>query len=146
MFPLYVSFNLVDILTFIFSLACSLYIVLFPICSRRSELNPLIFGQLLGMSALGWGAALITGEPLGVGGGRSLLALAYLGVTCSLVTTFIQSKFQKATTSPRAAVIYTSEPVWAAMIAFLVLGEVLTLREMTGAGMILVGILVSELA
>ena len=46
----------------------------------------------------------------------------------------------------RASLVATTEPIWAAILGLLVLGEVLTPVQLVGAGIVIVGIVVAETA
>lgn len=140
------GFNKGDLLTVACAFAWGLYIVALPIFSRKCLLSPLIFGQLCGMAIFCWATFLIFDDPLPLPTVKSMSLIVYLAVFCTVMAIFLQSKYQKYTTSPRAAVIYTMEPVYAAALAFLVLGEMLTGREILGAAMIATGVLLSELS
>ena len=49
------------------------------------------------------------------------------------------------TTATRAAIIYSMEPLFAAVFAFILFGEMLPLAGWMGAGMILIGMVIAEL-
>lgn len=72
--------------------------------------------------------------------------LLYLTVAATVVAIYVQTKYQKETTPTRAAVIFSVEPVIAAVFAYFVLGEVLGLPGILGGGLIVAGVLVSELS
>ena len=75
------------------------------------------------------------------------LAVALL-ITAGLATAVafsVQTWAQRFTPPTHTAIIYSLEPVFAALVSFLVLRERLGGREMLGAGLILAGLLVSEL-
>jgi drug/metabolite transporter (DMT)-like permease len=55
-----------------------------------------------------------------------------------------QNKFQPLFTPTRTAIIFSTEPVFAGFFGFWLLGESLTLFQLGGAGLILMGILVSQ--
>ncbi|MBO8127319.1 MAG: DMT family transporter [Firmicutes bacterium] len=71
--------------------------------------------------------------------------LAYLAVLATMTTTLLQTWAQQQTSSTRTAVIFTLEPVFAAIFAFLMLGEAITLRTIIGGSFIIAGILLAEL-
>ena len=52
---------------------------------------------------------------------------------------------QSLTTPTRTAIIFTSEPVFAAATSYLVDGEILSGSALAGAALIVVGMLVAEL-
>jgi len=74
------------------------------------------------------------------------VSLSYLTFFATVLTTYIQTRFQKDTTPTRAAIIFTIEPVIASLIAYLMLGEQLGLLGMVGGGLVVVGVLLSELS
>ncbi|HNT33951.1 MAG TPA: DMT family transporter [bacterium] len=135
-----------DVLTVFSAFAWAVYIVTLPILSKKSQFRPLMFGQLFGMAVLCWLVAGFQGSFPMVDTGKSFFMILYLATMCTLVTVFLQTRYQQYTLAPRAAVIYTLEPVCAACIAFLFLSERMTGREMFGAALIFGGVLFSELA
>jgi drug/metabolite transporter (DMT)-like permease len=64
-------------------------------------------------------------------------ALIYLGVAATATTTWLQAVAQRVVPAARAAVIFTLEPVFAAALGYLMLGETLSLRGDIGAGLII---------
>jgi drug/metabolite transporter (DMT)-like permease len=79
-----------------------------------------------------------TGELIGV--------LFYMIILATVVNTYAFTKYQKDTTPTRAAVLYSMEPVLSAVIAYLLLGELLGKLGVVGATLIVGGILVSQLS
>jgi drug/metabolite transporter (DMT)-like permease len=75
-----------------------------------------------------------------------LLSVGYLTVFATIITTSGQAHFQKETTPTRAVIIFTIEPVWASLFAFMILGEQLDTLGILGAGLIIAGVLVSQLS
>ncbi len=74
-----------------------------------------------------------------------ILSMGYLVVFATLATTFTQIRYQRDTTPTRAAIIFTVEPVWAAILGYLMLGERLGLSGLLGGGLIVAGIFISLL-
>lgn len=72
-------------------------------------------------------------------------AALFLGVFCSGIAFVIQTTQQKHTTAARVALIFTLEPVFAAIVAFFLAQERLSLRAYLGAGLMLASILLVEL-
>lgn len=69
-------------------------------------------------------------------------------VTAALATAltfYLQTRFQKDTSSTRAGIIYALEPVFAVLFAYLIHGEKLTLQDWIGGGLMLSAILIAEL-
>jgi drug/metabolite transporter (DMT)-like permease len=76
----------------------------------------------------------------------ALGALLYLTVFATVIAITVQVRYQKDTTPTRSAVIFSIEPVLAAGFAYLLLGEVLGPMGLVGGGLIVAGVLVSELS
>ena len=74
-----------------------------------------------------------------------LLAILWMGILASVVTSLVQTWAQARMPVVHAAVIYALEPVFTALFAAAALGERLSAREAWGGGLVLLGIVVSEL-
>lgn len=72
-------------------------------------------------------------------------AVSVTGLLATAVALTVQAWAQRRTSYTRTAVIFASEPVFAAATSFAVFGEALTARGWAGAGLILAGILIVEL-
>ena len=68
-----------------------------------------------------------------------------LGFAATAFAFVLQVYGQRKTTATRAALIFTMEPVFAALFAYMIAGEVLTPRGLVGCVLIMVGMLASEL-
>ncbi|MDI6869887.1 MAG: DMT family transporter [Bacillota bacterium] len=73
-------------------------------------------------------------------------SLAFLAVFATIGTTVMQAWAQRHTDPTRTAIIFTLEPVFAAVFAFFLLGEVQSLRTWAGGALIIAGILTAELS
>lgn len=71
--------------------------------------------------------------------------VAFLAALCTVFAFWTQTWAQQNTTPTRTALIFTMEPVFAALFAWLWLSESLGLWGWVGASMILAGILLAEL-
>jgi drug/metabolite transporter (DMT)-like permease len=74
-----------------------------------------------------------------------VLYLFITGVLATALAFYVQARAQRLTTANRAALIFSLEPFFAALFAYWILGQVLTLKEWMGGVLILAGILVAEL-
>lgn len=75
---------------------------------------------------------------------NAFLLIVYLSVFATVISTFIQTKYQKETTPTRAALIFSLEPVIAALLAYIVLDERIGLLGVLGGALIVAGVLISE--
>jgi drug/metabolite transporter (DMT)-like permease len=74
-----------------------------------------------------------------------ILGLVYCGVFASVITTWIQTRFQRFTHPVRAAVIFALEPIFAAIIAWIVLEEAWSMRQAAGAALLIAAIILPDL-
>jgi drug/metabolite transporter (DMT)-like permease len=77
--------------------------------------------------------------------GSSLLPVLYLGLIAAGLTTLLQTTAQKAVPVFQAAVLYSLEPVFAAVFSYWWLGEVLNLNGWIGAGLVLLAMILSQI-
>lgn len=77
--------------------------------------------------------------------GRLLLAVLWMGLMASVLTTLVQTWAQARMSATHAAVLFALEPVFTAVFAAIILGERMSSRDIAGAALVLLGILVSEL-
>lgn len=77
---------------------------------------------------------------------QSVGALLFLTFLATLLTTYVQTRYQKDTTPVRAVVIFSVEPVIAAILSYLILGELLGALGILGGALIITGVLLSELS
>jgi drug/metabolite transporter (DMT)-like permease len=72
-------------------------------------------------------------------------ALIFLGLGCTGLTAWMQAAAQRVVPAPQAAVIFTLEPVFAAIMGFIMLGETLTIRGLFGVAMIVTAAIACQL-
>ncbi|MEZ4655272.1 MAG: DMT family transporter [Candidatus Eisenbacteria bacterium] len=77
--------------------------------------------------------------------GSFLGVLALTGILVSFLTTLLQLRLQPLVSPGRTAVIFATEPVFAALFSAIFVGERLGLRGWIGGGLVLAGVLFSEL-
>ena len=140
------GFNRGDLLTLLCAIVFGLYLVALDIASRRHEILPLTFVQMLAPALYSWGALPFFERPFLIPTGSVFFALGYTAILATVVTGYIQTRYQRDTTPTRAALIFSIEPLWAAILGFLFLGEALGAWGILGGALILGGILFSELS
>ncbi|MEZ0347237.1 MAG: EamA family transporter [Thermus sp.] len=122
--------NVGDLWTLLTALTYALYIVRLEVHAKAYPSLPLTAVQVLGTALLALPWALGEGVRLeGVPWG----AVLYLGVVATALTTWLQTWGQRRVPAPQAAILYTLEPVWATLFAYLLLGERLGLTGLLGA-------------
>ena len=140
------EFNIGDALTVVCAVVFAVYIVYLDVISKEMSTQQLTFLQIASCAVYAWGALLLTETPSLVMSTSSFVALAYLTLLATVVTTYVQTRFQKDTTPTRAAIIFSVEPVLASISAYFMLGEKLGALGVLGGGLIVAGVLLSELS
>ncbi len=144
--PAGASFNVGDALTLACAFFFALYIVYIDVFSKKFSIIHLVYLQILTVMVLSF---------IFAGGfetirfnltGNLLFALAYTALLATIINTYLQTEYQRYSTPTRAAIIFTLEPVFAALLAFLILHEILGLQGVIGGAVIVTGLIVSELS
>lgn len=139
------GFNQGDALTLICAVENGLYIVLIDVYAKRLPVLQIVFLQIVVAGILA-GIGSIFESPYFTPTLPLLGFVLYLGIPASVGAVYLQNRFQKESTPVRASIIYSLEPVFAALFAMMFLGESLGGTGIFGAALILFGILVSELS
>jgi drug/metabolite transporter (DMT)-like permease len=140
------EFNIGDALTVVCAFVFAMYIVYLDVISREMTTERLVFMQIASTGILAWIAVLAFEVPVVSFSTTSIVALLYLTLLATVLTTYVQTRFQKDTTPTRAAVIFSVEPVIASVSAYFVLGEQIGPLGVVGGGLIFAGVLLSELS
>ena len=74
-----------------------------------------------------------------------LLLLFYLALFGTVYTFLMQTAMQRFTTATRTALVFSLEPVFAALFAFIIAGELLTSSAWFGGFLIVCGMLIAEI-
>jgi len=77
--------------------------------------------------------------------GTVLFAAVFTGLLATTFAFTAQAWAQRFTSASHIALLYTLEPVTAALFSYLLIGEVLTVRALIGCALILAGMLAAEL-
>ncbi len=134
-----------DMLVFLCAIGFAAHILLVGVHSKDND--PVVFAaiQLMVVAAGSFVAALFLERPLIIPR-QTWGAIVYTAILATSITVLIQSAVQKYTSATHAALIFSAEPVFGAVFAWIMLGEVLSARETVGAVLILAGMLVSEVS
>lgn len=150
--------NLGDTLTLASTVFYALYILALEECARRTAAQPLRATRMAAAQATVMAAA-STVLLLAQGGGGSmgwlrsvaelplnaLVALIYLGLLASVVVVTLQAWGQQRVDAMRSAIVFGLEPVFAALTAWVLLGERLGWAGLAGATLIVAALVFSQL-
>jgi drug/metabolite transporter (DMT)-like permease len=143
------NFNIGDYLTLICAVFYSLYIVYLDIVSKEIDTLSLVIMQI-SVTAVGATAGALLFNITGIEISRFILnkevifAVIYTSLLATILTTSLQTKFQKYTTPSKAGIIFSFEPIFASIVAFFLLNEKISNFGLIGCIFIFCGLLISE--
>lgn len=137
--------NIGDLITMITAFSLAWHLILSGKYVKTSEVFALIGYQFLFASIFSLFLYLST-QPVSFAlSTNETLALIYLGFIGTLFCYFVSVWAQKQVDTVTVALIFTLEPVFAALFAWIFASEILNLKEITGGFMILGGIVAFQL-
>ena len=147
--------NLGDTLTLASTVFYALYILSLEECARRTAAQPLRATRMAAAQATVMAAAstaLLLAQGRGMEWLRSvpalpldtLVALIYLGLLASVVVVTLQAWGQQRVDALRSAIVFGLEPVFAALTAWVLLGESLGWAGAGGAALIVAALVFSQ--
>ena len=126
------------------ALAYALYIVYLGEVAPKHGALVLSSLQLWTMALLALFWAFPTLPALREVSSQTFLAIVYLGVVATTLVTVLQTYAQRVVPAYLAALIFVLEPVFAALFAYLLLGEALGLLGWLGGALVVLAMVVSE--
>lgn len=143
-----------DFFTFGCAIGIAVYILTLGWLTPRHPTLPLVAVQLLVMALLSISWAMpqmmITAMPqaacpLGIAvSSAHFNKLLYLGLVVTAIPTWTQAMAQRSIPAHEVALIYALEPVFASIFSFWFLGEQFGFRGFIGAGLVLIGTILSQ--
>jgi len=143
------NFNFGDFLTLVCAFFFAMYVVYLDMLSSKYIFWMLLIVQIGVTATLSFSAAiffdLINYEQLRVELTSQLgFGIIYTSIFATLFTTTLQTKYQKLVSPTKAGIVYSFEPIFASIIAFIFLSERITAFGLLGATLIFVGLIISE--
>lgn len=138
------SFGFGEWVTVAAAVACAVEVILISaFAARRVEFRRVTVVQLLATSGFAFLAMPLTGESAPAFDWRWAIPAIALGLMSMLIQ-LTMNWAQRHVSATRATIIYSAEPVWAGVIGAIA-GDQLPWFAFVGAGLIVAGVLVSEL-
>ena len=134
-----------DLLILGCALSFAAQILLVSQFSRHIEPLTLAVGQIATVAVLGWLATFFVDRQFLQPTGTVWFAAGFTGILATAFAFWAQANAQRTITPTRTALIFATEPVFAALFSYLLIGEQLTTRVIIGGVFILAGMLISEL-
>ncbi|MHB8929273.1 MAG: DMT family transporter [Melioribacteraceae bacterium] len=143
------NFNFGDGLTIICAAFFALHVVYIDVISMKNHFWTILLLQLTTVSVFSFIAAFIFSgisiESLHVSFTKYLIfGLLYTSLLATLFNIGLQTKFQKAVSPTKAGIIYSFEPIFAAIFAFFLLSEKISNFGLLGSMLIFLGLIISE--
>ncbi|OGU72415.1 MAG: hypothetical protein A2V93_12070 [Ignavibacteria bacterium RBG_16_34_14] len=144
------NFNIGDFFTLICAIVFSLYLVYLDIISKKSDYKLLVFLQISVTGVCGILFSLLFTvwevEKVHFNFNYNLFfAILYTSVLATVLTTTIQTMYQKFVTPSIAGIILSFEPIFAAVFAFFMLNEKISNFGLIGCLLIFCGLIISEI-
>lgn len=136
--------NIGDIHTFICAIFCAIHILLVGKYTVKSESVALAIIQIGVCAVLSLITSLAFETPVMPTSYNVWINILILSVVCTSGAFIVQSIAQKFTSPTHTALIYTAEPVFAAMFGYIIMGEILSNKGIIGAILILTGMIITE--
>jgi drug/metabolite transporter (DMT)-like permease len=139
------TINIGDFYTLLSAILFALYIL--AVGKYTVDVDSISFAVLqIGVVGIfSWFTSLVIEHPILPVHTDVWIDIIILSIVCTSGAYIVQSVAQKFTTSTHTALIYTGEPVFAAIFGYFLFGEMLTQKGMIGATLILLGMLVAEI-
>lgn len=134
-----------DLLVLGCAVCVALHILTTGVFAPRADPLRLTGVQLLTVAVLSTLFALLWERPLAFPSSSVWFAAAFTGLLASSFAFGAQTVAQRFTSATHTALIFVTEPVFAALFSYAMGREVLTARAWWGCGLILVGMLAAEL-
>ncbi|WP_028307672.1 DMT family transporter [Desulfitibacter alkalitolerans] len=138
------TYNIGDIITLFGAICFAVYILLLGKYSPQFDTIPLVAMQIFVVAFLSLICSLTLETPSVTMTSAIIIALLVCAIPATCLAFMIQTWAQKFTTPTRTIIIITTEPVFAALFAYMLLEEIFTTRHLLGAVLMLMGILLVE--
>lgn len=143
------DFNLGDLLTLICALLFAFQVVYVDVFTKKYDYLPMVFVQLLitgiGGFILAYLFSITSMEEIRFTSNANVIgSILYTALFASILATIIQLKFQKTVSPTKAGIIFSIEPIFAAIFAYFLLSEKISNFGLAGCLLIFIGLIVSE--
>lgn len=136
-----------EFLVFMNAIFCSLHIIFTDTYSRKHDVVLLTTIQISVVFVLSTICSLAF-EPYTLPRNPNtqlIFTIVLTGVFATVIAFLVQTGMQKYTTPTKAALIYTMEPVASVFFSYVIGGEILSMRQYSGAALIICAMMVAEL-
>ncbi|MBI9054502.1 MAG: EamA family transporter [Bacteroidales bacterium] len=137
--------NVGDIITIITAISYAFHVVLAGQFIKKADAVTLVTYQFFASAIVGLAAFIFTDHETINISAKAWGSLIYLGLFGTLFCYFITVWVMKYVSALKVAIIFSLEPVFAAIIGYFAIHEILNSRELIGASFILLGVIVHSI-
>ncbi|MBU4561912.1 DMT family transporter [bacterium] len=139
-------FNLGDFLVLLCAISFAMHIISVGLYTKKMDYVPLVIVQLAIVFVLSLLMALVFERPeIHLSYSPNVWwSIVLTGVFATALAFYMQNRFQKYSTATKTAIIFSGEPIFSAMFAYLLLGEKAGLTAWIGGLLIILGMIVSQ--
>jgi len=134
-----------DWLVFVCAVVVTFHVILTGRFAPQNNIYLLTAVQMITIGVLSLILLAFHNEPLPDLSPAQISVLIYLALFGTVYTFLMQTAMQRFTTATRTALVFSLEPVFAALFAFIIAGEVLSPTGWFGGFLILCGMLIAEI-
>jgi drug/metabolite transporter (DMT)-like permease len=134
-----------DWLVFVCAVVVTFHVIFTGRFAVRNDIYLLTFVQLTTVAGFSLLLLFFDKQPLKAIPINFILILIYLALFGTVYTFFMQTAMQRFTTATRTALVFSMEPVFAALFAFMLAGETLVVLGWFGGGLIFIGMIIAEI-
>lgn len=134
--------NIGDIITIITAISYAFHVILAGRFVKKSDTISIVSYQFLSATIISLIAFFITNNDPVIISNKAWFSLIYLGLIGTLFCYFIAVWVQKYVSSLKVTIIFSLEPVFAAIFGYYIIQETLTQKEFIGASFILSGVII----
>lgn len=140
------SFNFGDFLVLLGAVSFAMHIISVGLYAKKVDYVPLVIIQLATVFVLCLLMAIIFERPaLHLSYSFNIWwAIILTGVFATALAFYMQNRFQRYSTATKTAIIFSGEPIFAAVFAYFLLGEKVGLIAWAGGLLIIFGMIVSQ--
>ncbi|TFB09256.1 DMT family transporter [Candidatus Atribacteria bacterium MT.SAG.1] len=140
------SFNLGDFLVLLCAVSFALHITSVGLYAKKVDYVPLVIVQLATVFVLSLLIALVFERPeIHLSYSSNVWwSIVLTGVFATALAFYMQNRFQRYSTATKTAIIFSGEPIFAAVFAYFLLGEKVGLIAWAGGLLIIFGMIVSQ--
>lgn len=144
------GFNFGDFLTFLCAVFFAIQVVYIDKFSKENSVLALLFSQLITVSVLSFILTFIFDitsieKVKIIYNGNVIFSLLFTAIVATLVNIGLQTRYQKSVSPSKAGIIYSFEPLFASILAYIVLNEKISNFGYIGSVLIIAGLIISEI-